>query len=65
MTTEKKAFAGGPQFLMPRTILKSPTWHAQTMARTKTLAGGEAIEFVDVYTFFLLLKTHLARAPGN
>jgi len=53
---EAKAFAGGPQFLMARTILKSPTWHAQTMAAAKSAPGGERIKFVDVYTFFLLLK---------
>ncbi|HEX4349145.1 MAG TPA: hypothetical protein VH251_02095, partial [Verrucomicrobiae bacterium] len=57
---EKKAFAGGPQFLMARTILKSPTWHADTMAATKATPGGERIEFVEAYTFFLLLKTELS-----
>ena len=60
---EAKAFANGPQFLMARTILKSPTWHADTMAAAKAAPGGERIEFVDAYTFFLLLKTQLS--PGN
>lgn len=58
--SERTRFNGGPQFLMPRTILKSPTWHAQTMAAAQALPGGEHIQFVDVYTFFLLLKTQLA-----
>jgi hypothetical protein len=58
---EQKAFAGGPQFLMARTILKSPTWHAETMAAAKAAPGGERIEFVDADTFFLLLKTQLGR----
>jgi hypothetical protein len=53
---EARSFGGGPQFLMARTILKSPTWHAQTMAAAKSAPGGGQIEFVDVYTFFLLLK---------
>jgi hypothetical protein len=56
---EKKAFADGPQFLMARTVLKSPTWHADTMTAAKAALGGENIEFVDAYTFFLLLKTSL------
>ena len=56
---EKKDFAGGPQFLMVRTVLKSPTWHANTMAAAKATPGGERIEFLDAYTFFLLLKTSL------
>lgn len=57
---EKKAFDDGPQFLMTRTILKSPTWHARTMTAAKTAPGGDRIEFVDAYTFFLLLRTYLA-----
>jgi hypothetical protein len=57
---EKSAFAGGPQFLMPRTILKSPSWHAKTMAAVHALPGGKQVEFVDSYTFFLLLKHQLA-----
>jgi len=57
---EKKAFAGGPQFLIARTILKSPTWHAETMAAAKSSPGGDRIEFVDMYSFFLLLKTQLS-----
>lgn len=60
VAAEKNAFAGGPQFLMPRTILKSPTWHTQTMAAAQAAPGGNRIQFVDAYTFFLLLKTELA-----
>jgi hypothetical protein len=58
---ERKDFAGGPQFLMTRTILKSPSWHANTMAAAKAAPGGERIEFVDAYTFFLLLKYQLGQ----
>jgi hypothetical protein len=59
---EKAAFDNGPQFLMARTILKTPTWHADTMAAAKAAPGGDRIEFVDVYSFFLLLKTQLSQA---
>ena len=62
ITGEKKTFGDGPEFLMARTILKSPTWHANTMAAAKAAPGGERIEFVDVYSFFLLLKTQLSQA---
>lgn len=59
---EKDKFpAGGPQFLMPRTILKSPTWHAETVAATKALPGGEHVTFLDAYSFYLLMKTDQAR----
>jgi len=58
---EKAAFAYGPQFLMTRTILKSPTWHTDVMNATKSISGGERVEFVDVYSFFLLLKTYLSQ----
>ena len=44
---------------MPRTILKSPTWHAQTMRAARAAPGGERIEFVNAPTFFLLLKQSL------
>lgn len=59
---EKDQFAkGGPQFLMPRTVLKSPTWHAETIAATKATPGGERITFLDAYSFYLLLKTDQAQ----
>ncbi len=45
-----------PKFAPIRTILKSPTWHRQTMDRAVELARAERIQFVDPYTFFLLLK---------
>jgi hypothetical protein len=59
---EKDQFtAGGPQFLMPRTVLKSPTWLAETIAATMATPGGERITFLDAYSFFLLLKTDQAQ----
>ena len=43
-----------PKFLFIRTILKSPSWHQAVMDRAR--ARNAAIEFVDPYTFFALLK---------
>ena len=65
VAAEKKDFAGGTQFLMTRTILKSPTWHAETMAAAQAAPGGQRIQFVDAYTFFLLLKIQLETSPIN
>ena len=56
---EKPLFPDGPQFLMARTVLKSPTWHAETIAATQAAPGGERVTFLDAYSFFLLLKTNL------
>lgn len=44
------------QFLPIRTILKSPTWHKEFMEVVIKQHGEENVCFVDVYTFFLLLK---------
>jgi len=65
LAEEKNSFTGGAQFLMARTILKSPTWHAETMAAAQAAPEGRQIQFVDAYTFFLLLKTQLATTPTN
>jgi len=51
--------AGGvtpPRFLPLRTILKSPTWHKETMAKVAELPGGESVKFMDAHRFMLLLK---------
>ena len=58
---QKSHYPSGVQFLMPRTVLKSPTWIADTSAAAKTVPGGERITFLDAYSFFLLMKTQLAR----
>lgn len=57
-----------PKFMFIRTILQSPSWHKAVMEKAKSLAPN--LEFVDPYTFFLLLKTHElgkqgAKAPEN
>jgi len=48
-----------PKFLFIRTILKSPSWHRDTMAAAT--AKSPNVEFVDPYSFFLLLKTYETR----
>jgi hypothetical protein len=65
VAAEQKDFPGGTQFLMVRTILKSPTWHAETMAAAQAAPGGGRIDFVDAYTFFLLMKTHLEQQAAK
>lgn len=45
-----------PAFLPLRTILKSPSWHKETMERVGRLPGGKDVRFVDAYRFMLLLK---------
>jgi len=49
-----------PQFMVIRTILKTPTWHKETMRHAQASGRGKALRFVDPYSFFLLLKTNLA-----
>ena len=63
MAEEKPHFTDGPQFLMARTVLKSPTWHAETIAATQAAPGGERVTFLDAHSFFLLLKSHQAHSP--
>lgn len=48
-----------PKFLFLRTILKSPSWHRDTMAAATAITPD--VEFIDPYSFFLLLKTYEAR----
>jgi hypothetical protein len=59
---EKPHFADGPQFLVARTVLKSPTWHAETIAATQAAPGGERVTFLDARSFFLLMKKQLTAA---
>ncbi|RLD09600.1 MAG: hypothetical protein DRI44_08115 [Chlamydiae bacterium] len=47
-----------PAFLPVRTVLKTPTWHAEMMRSAQENSQSE-IAFVDPYTFFTLLKIHL------
>jgi len=50
---------GKPHFLPIRTILKTPSWHKEVMEETIRHSGEENVEFVDVYSFFLLMECYL------
>lgn len=45
-----------PQFMMIRTILKTPTWHKETIEHAQAEERGKPLRFVDPYSFFLLLR---------
>ncbi len=51
-----------PQFVPIRTILKSPSWHKETMEAAVEADPTKRLEFVDMYSFFVLLKAHLQHA---
>lgn len=53
---QRPAFAGGPQFLSVRTVLKTPTWHADVEKLIAESPGGDRIRFVDAHTFYLLVQ---------
>ncbi len=47
---------GKPHFLPIRTILQTPSWHKTVMEETIRISGPENVEFVDAYSFFLLME---------
>jgi hypothetical protein len=47
---------GRAQFLWARSILRPPRWYADLARRVKSQPGGAAVEFVDPYTFFGLVR---------
>ncbi len=55
-TLASLAGVNAPKFLFIRTILKSPSWHRDTM--NVATAINSSLRFVDPYSFFLLLKAH-------
>jgi len=55
--TSRPPFA--PEFHCFRTILQSPTWHKEVVDRTYADLPNAAVEFVDAYTFYGLLKLYL------
>jgi hypothetical protein len=50
--------AGRPGFLWERSILKSPAWYAEVSHRLREQHPDAAIEIVDPYTFFGLIRLH-------
>jgi len=49
---------GKPHFLPIRTILKTPSWHKTVMEETIRHSGEDNVEFVDIYSFFLLMERY-------
>jgi hypothetical protein len=50
---------GTPSFAVFRSILKTPTWHAQVQQELSRIAGGR-IKVVDMYTLLQLVRQHEA-----
>ncbi len=58
-----EARGAGPGFLWARSILKPPRWYAEVSALLRERHPDLAIEVVDPYTFFGLIR--MACDPGN
>ncbi len=56
IATLAKAHAGRPHFLWARATLKSPQWYADISNTLRKRFPELAIEFVDPYTFFGLIR---------
>ncbi|MBI5385293.1 MAG: hypothetical protein HZA90_11485 [Verrucomicrobia bacterium] len=54
-----KAARGQAAFLWARSILKSPTWYAEVSRLLRERHPEAAVEVVDPYTFFGLIRVHL------
>jgi hypothetical protein len=59
MANQAKAAAGAPRFLWARTILKSPTWHAEVSRALREKHATAPVVVVDPYTFFGLIREHV------
>ena len=47
------------QFMIFRTILKSPSWHQKTIEHVQFSPQGKKVRWIDPFTFFLLYKESL------
>jgi hypothetical protein len=59
MAEQAAAAAKGPCFLWARTILKSPTWHADVSRLLREQHPNAPVVIIDPYTFFGLIKQHV------
>ena len=59
---QSAAATNGPCFLWGRTILKSPSWHADVSRFLRDKHPEAPVVVVDPYTFFGLIGEHVARA---
>jgi hypothetical protein len=53
--------AGRPGFLWERSVVKSPAWYEKVSRRLREQHPDAAIEIVDPYTFFGLIRLHLSQ----
>jgi hypothetical protein len=53
---------GQTTFLWARSILKSPGWYAEVSRQLRERHPDAAVEVVDPYTFFGLVRCHIGRA---
>jgi hypothetical protein len=56
MAKQAEAAANGPCFLWARTILRTPTWHAEVSRILREQHPQARVAVVDPYTFFGLIK---------
>jgi len=56
---QAKLSPGRPSFLWARSILKSPGWYAEVSRLLRERHPEAAVEVVDPYTFFGLIRIHL------
>jgi hypothetical protein len=56
MAKQAEAAASGPCFLWARTILRTPTWHAEVSRILREQHPQARVTVVDPYTFFGLIK---------
>ena len=61
MAQQAAAATNGPCFLWARTVLKSPTWHAEVSRLLREQYPAAPVVIVDPYTFFGLIKEQVSR----
>jgi hypothetical protein len=59
MAQQAVAASKGPRFLWARTILRTPSWHAEVSRILREQHPNAPVAIVDPYTFFGLIKEHV------
>jgi hypothetical protein len=62
MAQQAAATANGPRFLWARTILKTPSWHAEVSRLLREKHPEAPVVVVDPYTFFGLIREQAGKA---
>ena len=65
MAEQAAAATNGPRFLWARTILKSPTWHAEVSRVLRKEHPNAPVVVVDPYTFFGLIQLDYGRKAST